>query len=71
MRTGQTTSIFWAEDRKAAYIVTSSDVCIRKLDKYCQMFPEVYRRVERDEMTGVSRYEVYSGLIRFGRPRSG
>lgn len=67
--TDQTTSIYWSEDQKVAHIVTSSDVCIKKLDKYCRLYPDVYRHVEQDDMIGEARYEVYKGLIRFAKPR--
>jgi len=64
----ETVILFNAAD-KGVEIDTADPVVIRKLDKLCEQFPEVYSCVREDEKYQAKSYTIVSKkLIRFGKP---
>lgn len=66
----QETSIVWDEDEKVARIYTASPVTMRRLDKLCDGFPDIYKKVWEQDDGLAKKYEVNRRYIRFGKPAS-
>ena len=71
-RAEQETTIRWDEEDKTAHVYTASPVVLRKLNKLCDQFPDIYQRTLEEfdgEKMVAARYTVYKGLVRFAKPR--
>ena len=66
-------SIVWDEEERTAHLYTASQPTMRKLDKLCEAFPDVYKCVWEEAQGGVvtaRKYTFPAKYVRFGKPPS-
>lgn len=69
-RLEQETTINWNAEEPTASVYSATPTTIRKLDKLCTQFPELYRCTWTDSEVLAKRYTMPVKLIRFAKPAS-
>ena len=62
--------IRWSMADKQASIYADNPALVRKLDKLCAEYPDVYRCTKDADKFGAKRYEIPVKYIRFCKPAS-